>query len=206
MKYYYSNEVTSVWLASPDLNDGRSKPLAFTKGTDGNGNYVKITVPSLEYWNLIYMSTQDSGGETDPPVKEYLINGDFENGQQGWTFTGTTAHGVDSNDAYEGNKYWIYGIEPYTASVSQTVSGLDLGTYTVRAKVKQNTGNPSNSCMELTGYGGDPVCVVIPHGNAYTTISETVEVTNGSLTIAFSQTAPGKTNLQIDNVELVSKD
>ncbi|MCT1404075.1 carbohydrate binding domain-containing protein [Paenibacillus sp. p3-SID867] len=206
MKYYYSNEITGVWLASPDVHDGRSKPLAFTKGTDGNGNYVKITVPSLEFWNLIYMSTEDSGGETDPPVKEYLVNGDFENGQQGWTFTGTASHGVDSNDAYEGNKYWIYGTEPYTASVSQTVSGLDPGTYTVSAKVKQNTGNPSSSRMKLTGYGGDPFYVLIPHGNAYTTISHTVKVTNGSLKIAFSQTAPGNTNLQIDNVELVPID
>ena len=202
VKYYYSNDINSVWLASPDANDGRSKPLTFTKGRDEKGKYIKITVPSLEYWNMIYMSTKDSGGKVDPPVDGPLVNGDFENGQQGWIYTGTAAHGVDSNDAYEGSKYWIYGTEPYTATVSQTVHGLKPGIYTVSAKVKQNTGNPFTSLMELTDNGGDPVHVFIPHGNEYTTISGTVRVTNGSLKIAFAQNAPGYTNLQIDNVEL----
>lgn len=206
MKYYYSNEVNSVWLASPDANDGRSKPLAFTKGKDRNGKYLKITVPSLEYWNMIYMSVEDSGCKTDPSMNEYVVNGNFENGQQGWTYIGTADHGVDSNDAYEGSKYWIYGSEPYTASVFQTVSGLNPGTYTVSAKVKQNTGNPSSSRMQLTGYGGKPVYVSIPHGEEYTTISKTVKVTNGSLKITFSQTALGDTNLQIDSVVVELKD
>ncbi|MFC5464123.1 glycoside hydrolase family 66 protein [Lederbergia graminis] len=55
VKYYYTNEINSVWLASPDRNDGRTQELSFTKGSDENGDYIQITVPSLEYWNMIYM-------------------------------------------------------------------------------------------------------------------------------------------------------
>ncbi|MEW9050031.1 MAG: glycoside hydrolase family 66 protein [Neobacillus sp.] len=56
LKYYYTNDVNSVWLASPDCKDGRSTELSYSKGNDEHGNYVKILVPSLEYWNMIYMS------------------------------------------------------------------------------------------------------------------------------------------------------
>ncbi|MGG3573983.1 glycoside hydrolase family 66 protein [Bacillus gobiensis] len=55
VKYYPSEEINSVWIASPDSSDGRSKQLRFTKGSDKHGNYVKFKVPSLEYWNMIYM-------------------------------------------------------------------------------------------------------------------------------------------------------
>jgi dextranase len=55
VKYYYSREVNSVWLASPDRSDGRTQKLSFIKDTDAQGKFVKITVPSLEYWNMIYM-------------------------------------------------------------------------------------------------------------------------------------------------------
>lgn len=207
VKYYYTNDVNSVWLASPDSDDGRSKRLQFTKGSDGNGNYVLISVPSLEYWNMIYMSSDGSGGEGEQPGGiGKLVNGSFENGEAGWKYAGTAAHGVDSNDAFEGRKYWIWGSDAYTAKVSQTVSGLEPGTYSVSAKVKQNTGTAKISRMELTGHGGEPVFVSIPHGDQYVKISGTVQVVNGELDVAFYQEAPGNTNLQIDNVELTAGD
>ncbi|UJF31846.1 glycoside hydrolase family 66 protein [Paenibacillus hexagrammi] len=62
MKYYYTNDVNSVWMASPDSNDNRTQKLSFTKGQDGNGKFVNVTVPSLEYWSMIYMSSDASGG------------------------------------------------------------------------------------------------------------------------------------------------
>ncbi|KIL46812.1 glycoside hydrolase family 66 protein [Jeotgalibacillus campisalis] len=307
VKYYYSDEVNSVWLASPDEKDGRSQALSFTKGSDESGDYIVIDVPSLEYWNMIYMSgdePQSTDDEQDsrlnvtklmnhfaakrdlrkPLVKQLsntlrqadhhlkkgsddkavnflekaldqlnrksnnravtnearealnkaidlviydwsntntcedpddqeeipapsgeLINGGFEKGTQGWTFSGTAGHGVDNYDAYEGYKYWIWGAEEYTATVSQTVKGLENGTYTVSAMLKQNTGIPIESKMEVSGYGGDPVDKAIPHSQSYEKISVLAEVTNGELTISFKQQGPGDTNLQIDNVEIVKE-
>ncbi|MFC5464128.1 glycoside hydrolase family 66 protein [Lederbergia graminis] len=55
VKYYYSNEIDSVWMASPDLNDAKATNLSFTKGKNENGNFIQFTVPSLEYWDMIFM-------------------------------------------------------------------------------------------------------------------------------------------------------
>lgn len=58
VKYYYSGDVNSVYLASPDTDDCRSRSLEFVKGEDSDGKYVEFTVPSLEYWDMIYMSAE----------------------------------------------------------------------------------------------------------------------------------------------------
>ncbi|MFC0470651.1 glycoside hydrolase family 66 protein [Halalkalibacter kiskunsagensis] len=294
MKYYYSNEVNSVWLASPDNNDGRSQELSFTKGRDEYGNYVEIMVPSLEYWNMIYMSSDASDGVTNigtgltqlmngyiesgdvsgPLVKQLtdtlnqahhhlekgsivqgikyledylfyltkktndrnvtseardslketveplilylsdgeeevtipaeIINGGFERGDlRGWNITGSNV-GVDGNDVNSGEyKAYFWSDKPYEQKIEQDLSRLENGTYTVTAMVKQSTGTPTVSRMELSGFGGEKVYMDIPHGEEYLKISGTVEVTNGELTIAFHQATDGSTNLQIDDVEIV---
>ena len=66
VKYYYSSDVNSVYLASPDIDDCRSRSLAFTKGEDSDGRYVEFTVPSLEYWDMIYMSDKPADMELSP--------------------------------------------------------------------------------------------------------------------------------------------
>ena len=53
--YYTNKDIASVYIASPDINDNRSKELSFEKGEDDEGQYIQFTVPSLEYWNMIYM-------------------------------------------------------------------------------------------------------------------------------------------------------
>ncbi len=57
VKYYLSpnSSVTGVYLASPDLNEGTSQSLSYTTGTDSTGFYVSFTVPSLAYWDMIYI-------------------------------------------------------------------------------------------------------------------------------------------------------
>lgn len=55
VKYYPEAEIDSVWLASPDDNDNRSTELTYQTGDDGGGTYIQFEVPSLEYWNMIYM-------------------------------------------------------------------------------------------------------------------------------------------------------
>lgn len=55
VKYYFNDEIESVWLASPDTNQNRSIELPMETGTDEKGAYVLFEVPSLEYWNMLYM-------------------------------------------------------------------------------------------------------------------------------------------------------
>lgn len=57
VKYYVGPDavVDGVYLASPDRNEGVTQSLAYTSGNDANGRYLSFTVPSLEYWNMIYV-------------------------------------------------------------------------------------------------------------------------------------------------------
>ena len=48
--------VKTVNWASPDAQDGGSRPLAFMIGTDDRGHYVRFTVPTLTYWDMIYLT------------------------------------------------------------------------------------------------------------------------------------------------------
>lgn len=57
VKYYYgTGTIGSVLWASPDTNNGRMTSLSFTTGTDGSGDYVSFTLPSLAYWDMVYIS------------------------------------------------------------------------------------------------------------------------------------------------------
>lgn len=56
-KYYYGTGTpTSVLLASPDINGGATQSLAFTTGSDAGGAYVQFTVPSLNYWDMVWVN------------------------------------------------------------------------------------------------------------------------------------------------------
>lgn len=134
-----------------------------------------------------------------------IVNPDFETGNiNGWKAEGSY-YGVDSYDVNLG-KYkcyfwrWTY---PYEQSIYQTVKGLDNGSYTIKAWVKQNTGIPNKAIMIVRDFGGTEQVVDIIHGDEYNEYSITVEVTNGELTVEFYTDSPGETNLQIDDLELV---
>lgn len=56
-KYYYGTGTpTSVTLASPDINGGAAQSLSFTTGSDAGGAYVQFTVPSLNYWDMVWVN------------------------------------------------------------------------------------------------------------------------------------------------------
>ena len=85
VKYYYTDDVNCVYMDSPDRNSGSTEALQFEKGEDENGAYVTFEVPSLEYWNMIYMSSEEA---TE-------LNNANTNMQYKMTFEG--------EDYYEGN-------------------------------------------------------------------------------------------------------
>jgi dextranase len=56
--YYYGSGAAPahVYWASPDTNNGRMTPLSFTTGSNGSGNYIQFTMPSLAYWDMVYLT------------------------------------------------------------------------------------------------------------------------------------------------------
>lgn len=204
VKYYYgSGTVNSVAMASPDYENGKSFILSHTTGSDAGGNFVTFTVPSLQYWDMIYISKSSGSGQ-----QISLTNPGFESGNlTGWTEwhpTGQSAcYGVDASDAHSGSyKCYFWGTSAYQQSIHKLQTGLTNGSYTVKAWVKQNTGTPTICRMEVTNYGGSAVYVNIPKGTSYVQYTATVNVTNGQLDIGFYTSSPGNTNMQIDDVEL----
>lgn len=56
-KYYYGTGTpTSVKLASPDIDGGAAQSLSFTTGSDTAGNYIEFTLPSLSYWDMVWVT------------------------------------------------------------------------------------------------------------------------------------------------------
>lgn len=55
VKYYTEKEITQVHMVSFSFEDGMSRELSFEQGEDLNGKYIGFTVPSLKYWDMIYM-------------------------------------------------------------------------------------------------------------------------------------------------------
>jgi dextranase len=57
--YYYGSGATPghVYWASPDTATGRMAALTFTTGSNGTGNYVQFTLPSLAYWDMVYLTS-----------------------------------------------------------------------------------------------------------------------------------------------------
>lgn len=132
-----------------------------------------------------------------------ITNGDFETGDStGWTAAIEDGFGVNDEDANSG-KYKCYFWGQGKQKLQQKVTELENGSYTIKAKVKQNTGVPTSSKLEISNYGGEPIEVKIPHGDSYVEISADVNVTNGNLLISFIQDSADMTNLQIDDVELI---
>ena len=82
VKYYYgSGTVNSVSFASPDYQNGKTSIQNFSTGSDSGGNYVTFMVPSLAYWDLIYINKSASSN-----AGQQLFSDDFENGSSSqWT-------------------------------------------------------------------------------------------------------------------------
>lgn len=55
VKYYTEKAITQVSMASFSFEDGMSRELPFVQGENANGKYIEYTIPSLEYWDMIYM-------------------------------------------------------------------------------------------------------------------------------------------------------
>ena len=155
-----------------------------------------------------------SGNESNTSAGK-LINGDFEDGETGWTFSGTSDHGVDSNDGHTGSKYWMWSNDPHTGSLKQTVTGLENGTYNLIVWTKISgddnfTTDGSKAEIRLGEQGSSSYVAqaIEPSKNEYGVVrygsyEAEVNVTDGQLPIEFYLDAKaGGTSLQIDDITL----
>ena len=55
LKMYGEAKPGRVWLATPDVGTGRPQALPFTAGTDADGTFFAVTIPRLDFWNLLWI-------------------------------------------------------------------------------------------------------------------------------------------------------
>lgn len=205
VKYYYgSGTVNSVNFASPDYENGKTYALPFTSGSDAGGSYVQFTIPTLQYWDMVYI-------KKTAPTNIPLTNPGFETGDiTGWTEwhpSGQTAkYGVDGNDVHSGSyKLYFWDTAAYEQSVHQVKTGLANGSYTLSAWVKVTAyGSQPTTCrMEAKNTGNPDNYTNMTVDGTWRQYSATFNVSSGQLDIGFYVNSPGSTSMQIDDVVLV---
>ena len=89
-KYYIPQykDISGVYCASPDTGC-ISNALAYNVQTDDVGKYVEIQVPSLEYWDMIYIRYNDNTlTDTVEAENSILTNVSTNNNHGGYSGTG----------------------------------------------------------------------------------------------------------------------
>jgi arabinogalactan endo-1,4-beta-galactosidase len=142
--------------------------------------------------------------------KNLIENPGFETGDFTlWTVVGSTDAVDISNEAqnvHEGAyalHYWLNG--PFEFTVSQTITGLENGTYTLSAWI-QGGGGEKTLQLFASGYGGDTLTVDIHNGGWQQWQNPTIEdiiVTNGECTISLKVVSDGGSWAFFDEVGLI---
>lgn len=57
IKMYYTSGGTlgNLYFASPDVNHGVPQNISYTTGSDTSGSYITFTLPSLQYWDMVWL-------------------------------------------------------------------------------------------------------------------------------------------------------
>jgi dextranase len=134
----------NVYWATPDTNNGRMSPLTFTLGSDDDGNYVRFSLPSLAYWDMVYLTTNFT---TNVPVIPAGLN----------VITGNARAFLSWNASANAASYNIYrsaqnGVRGSAFPVTNTVTtaytddGLTNGTaYSYKVEAVSPSGNSRQS-------------------------------------------------------------
>lgn len=101
VKYYIPQykDISGVYCATPDTGC-ISNALAYNVQTDDAGKYVEIQVPSLEYWDMIYIRYNDNTlTDTVEAENSILTNVSTNNNHGGYSGTGFVDSYGEAGDA-----------------------------------------------------------------------------------------------------------
>jgi arabinogalactan endo-1,4-beta-galactosidase len=139
--------------------------------------------------------------------KNHVENAGFENGLSPWHVEGSTSAvklGKEPVNAHSGDfalNYWLAGEFEFT--LSQTVTGLENGSYTLSAWIQGGGGDALQ--LYASDYGGDTLVVDFENTGWQNWQNPTIEnivVTNGQCTIGLKVASEGDTWAWLDEVGL----
>lgn len=134
VRVYYDGSLSQtarVWVASPDDSGGRALVLPFTRGSDETGQYITFTLPRLQYWSMVWI-------EKSRPARDLALSETFEAVPVGeipgdWkAISGTWAVQKPEGRTHEMQVETGGGVLTWHP-------GLDMGDYTVEARVSTGT-------------------------------------------------------------------
>jgi hypothetical protein len=167
---------------------------------------------SLSQWNL----DATTGAWSVGPGNNYVLNPSFEADRvsqralAGWTNT-TNIQGADPNGnlkgaAHSGNfcMQQSYTTD-YTAGMSQNISGIPDGSYTLTAWVK-SSGGQNSAVLAAKNFGGTDLSSSIARPIADWTLVSIpgIQVTNGQCQVAIISDARANNWVQVDDISLVN--
>jgi arabinogalactan endo-1,4-beta-galactosidase len=139
--------------------------------------------------------------------KNHVENGGFENGLSPWLVegTGSVRVGNEPANACSGDwalNYWSAGEFEFT--VSQTVAGLENGTYTFSAWIQGGGGDDVE--VYVSDYGGGELVYGFEMTGWLQWVNPTIEniaVTTGQCTVGLRVSSPGDTWAWFDDASLI---
>ncbi len=137
VKYYIGENTTvsGVYLASPDFGDCQTQQLAYTTGTDSNGDYIAFTIPSLEYWDMVYIRRAADSDTSRHEAEDALkTNVEVDTDHPGYSGTG-----------------FVDAFESFGDSVGFTVSVPADDTYTLRFRYANGSGEEAARSVIVDG-------------------------------------------------------
>jgi GH15 family glucan-1,4-alpha-glucosidase len=164
VKYYPgpNASITGVYLASPDTDHGVTSSLSYSTGSDSRGNYVQFTVPSLKYWDMIYVKrtvSQPGGGqyEAESAIKSSVSTNTDHTGYTGSGFVdgfASSGDGVSFTITAPAADSYTLRFRYANATVANAtrdlfVDGQGAGTLTFRNLYNWDMWNTSETVVRL---------------------------------------------------------
>ncbi|MNM37740.1 Arabinogalactan endo-1,4-beta-galactosidase precursor [compost metagenome] len=215
IKVYPSDGITIVKGVQPELP--QTADVLYNDGSITSAPVVWDSIPadSLNTPGTFTVKGKVSGLDEEASIdikvlanQNVILNPGFEDGLTNWTVTGTAAGKVEKNaaNAHTGSSafnYWY--ASNYAYKVSQTITGLENGVYTLRAW-SSGGGGETKLRLFADGFGGDALGsdAVNTGWNVWKQYTvENIHVTNGQITVGFDVEAPAQAWGYFDDFELI---
>ncbi|GFZ33870.1 hypothetical protein CSC2_43960 [Clostridium zeae] len=188
VKYYVPTDATisNVYLASPDLNEGTSTALSFTTGTDSVGKYLSFTVPTLNYWDMIYIKRDLTAPANNQYEAENAIKTNITTNTNHVGYTGT---GFVDGFAEQGDE------------ITMEVNVGTAGNHTLNFRYGNNTGSEATRHVFVDGsYVGILHMPNLSNWDTWGNASLNINLSAGVHTICMYYDATDSSGINLDNL------
>jgi len=166
------------------------------------------TAPAMQSLSQWIIDAQ-TGAWSVGPQNNYVLNPSFEADRvsvaqpAGWVTAGAAS--ANASGGHTGNWRWeLASTAAYQSSLTQSITGLPNGTYTLSAQV-ESSGGQSVAQLFAKGFGGTEVDAAVDQATgAWSQVSiPGIEVTNGTCQVGVQTTASASQWLRVDDFTLV---